>query len=41
MDDFWNFKDSWILVQHNWIWMLIALGLGAFVGWRSRNQSHS
>jgi hypothetical protein len=38
MEDFWNFKDSWIIVQHNWVWMLIALAIGIFAGWRSRDQ---
>lgn len=35
MEDFWNFKDSWIVVEHNWIWLAIALGLGVVVGWRT------
>jgi hypothetical protein len=35
VEDFWNFKDSWILVEHNWFWMLVALGLGLVAGWRS------
>jgi hypothetical protein len=35
MVDFWNFKDSWIVVEHNWLWMLVALGLGTIVGWRT------
>lgn len=39
MEDFWNFKDSWIVVQHNWIWMLIALAIGVFAGWHSRDQT--
>ena len=39
MEDFWNFKDSWIVVEHNWVWMLIALAIGIFVGWRSRDQA--
>ena len=38
MEDFWNFKDSWIVVQHNWVWMLIALAIGIFAGWHSRDQ---
>jgi hypothetical protein len=35
MEEFFNFKDSWILVGHNWIWLLIALALGIWVGWSS------
>jgi hypothetical protein len=35
MVDFWNFKDAWIVVEHNWLWMLVALGLGVLVGWRT------
>ena len=41
MEDFWNFKDSWIVVQHNWIWVLIALGLGVFAGWRTYDRPKS
>ena len=41
MEEFWNFKDSWIVVEHNWIWVLVALGLGVFVGWRTYQQPKS
>ena len=33
MPDFWNFNDSWIVVTHNWFWMLVAVVLGVVVGW--------
>lgn len=41
MEDFWNFKDSWIVVEHNWLWMLIALAIGIFAGWHSRDQANT
>lgn len=33
MVDFWNFNGSWILVEHNWVWVLVALAFGAWCGW--------
>jgi hypothetical protein len=39
MEEFWNFKDSWIIVEHNWVWILIALAAGIFAGWQSRDRS--
>jgi hypothetical protein len=30
-----NFHDSWYLVETNWVWILVALALGIWVGWRS------
>jgi len=41
MEEFWNFKDSWIVVEHNWVWMLIALAIGVFVGWHSRDHART
>jgi hypothetical protein len=35
MNEFMNWNDSWILIQHNWIWLLAAFCLGAFVGFRT------
>jgi hypothetical protein len=32
MNEFFNFNDSWILVQHNWVYLLAALLIGAYVG---------
>ena len=37
MNEPFNFHDSWYLVQTNWIWILIALALGIWVGWRSNS----
>lgn len=28
-----NFHDSWFVVQSNWVWILVALGLGIWFGW--------
>jgi hypothetical protein len=33
MNEFFNFHDSWIIVEHNWWLMLAALALGVWVGW--------
>lgn len=35
MTEFFNFHDSWYVVQHNWVWILMALALGIWVGWRT------
>lgn len=32
MNEFFNFHNSWILVQHNWVYLVFALALGAYVG---------
>lgn len=33
MIELMNFKDSWFLVQHNWLWVALALALGLWCGW--------
>lgn len=33
MVDFWNFKDSLMVAQSNWLWLLLALVIGLIVGW--------
>ena len=35
MSDFFNFHDTLIVVETNWFWLLVAFGLGIWVGWRS------
>ena len=35
MVDFFNFDGTWIIAQHNWWLLLAALGLGAWVGWKT------
>lgn len=35
MVDFWNFNDTMFLARENWVWLLVALGLGLLVGWFS------
>jgi hypothetical protein len=32
MNEFFNFNDSWILVQHNWLWIAVAFALGVYIG---------
>ncbi len=34
MNEIMNFKDSWILVQNNWIWLGLAFLLGVAVGYK-------
>jgi hypothetical protein len=36
MDLFAN--GFWTIVQHNWIWMLIAAAIGVFIGWKTCEQ---
>lgn len=33
MNGFFNFHGSWFVVEHHWLWMLVTLGLGIWVGW--------
>ena len=33
MTEFFNFHDSWFVVQYHWPWMLMALGIGVWYGW--------
>jgi hypothetical protein len=39
MNEFFNWNDSWIIVQHNWVWMLVAAAIGVWVGWRTCDTS--
>lgn len=38
MSDFFNFHDTWYVVQHHWIWILVALGLGIWFGWATAGR---
>jgi hypothetical protein len=33
-----NFTGTLFLVQAHWIWMLVALGLGCWAGWRLADE---
>lgn len=33
MNDLWNFKDTFVVAQENWVWLLFALIIGIVVGW--------
>jgi hypothetical protein len=33
MTEFFNFHDSWFVVEYHWVWMLLALGIGIATGW--------
>ena len=26
------------IIQHNWIWLVVAFAIGAFIGWRTCEQ---
>ncbi len=39
MNEFFNFNDGWYVVQHNWLWLLVALALGIWVGWRTYTRN--
>lgn len=38
MTELFNFHDTWIVAQSNWVWLLLALGLGIWVGWTSCSE---
>lgn len=33
-----NFTGTTVLLRFHWFWMLVALGLGAWVGWRTGGE---
>jgi hypothetical protein len=35
MNEFFNWHNSWILVQQNWFWLLVAFAIGAWVGFKN------
>lgn len=35
MNEFFDFTGTFFLVRANWLWMLVALGLGIWTGWVS------
>ncbi|WP_281432900.1 hypothetical protein [Aestuariivirga litoralis] len=35
MNEFFNWNNSQILIQHNWYWLLLALAVGCIVGFRT------
>ncbi len=39
MNEFFNWNDTWLVVQHNIWWMLLAAAIGAWVGWRTCDTS--
>ncbi len=39
MDLFAN--GFWTIVQHNWVWLVLALLIGAFIGWRTFDPASS
>jgi hypothetical protein len=38
MSDILKFHDSWIIAQHNWWLLVVALGLGIWVGWSTTHH---
>jgi hypothetical protein len=41
MNEFFNWNDTWLVFQHNWVWMLIAAAIGIWVGWTTCDTSNS
>lgn len=39
MNEFFNWHNTSILFQHNWVWLLLALAIGVWVGWRTCDTS--
>ena len=35
MNGLFNFHDTLIVAEANWVWLVVALGLGIWVGWKS------
>jgi heme/copper-type cytochrome/quinol oxidase subunit 1 len=33
MTDFFNFHDTLFVVGFHWLWLVVALALGIWVGW--------
>lgn len=33
-----NLPDYGLLLQHHWFWLVVTLGLGAWVGWYTATQ---
>ena len=33
MTEFFNFHDSWVVAESNWVWLAVSLGLGIWFGW--------
>ncbi len=40
MNEFFNFHDTWILIEQNWVYLAVAFGIGAFVGFRTCAPTH-
>jgi hypothetical protein len=34
MNELFNWNDTSIVLQHNWIWLLIAFAIGTWVGFQ-------
>jgi len=34
MNEFLNWNDTGIIIQHNWYWLLLAFVIGCWVGFR-------
>ncbi len=41
MAEFFNWNDSWYLISSNWLWIVIALGLGVWVGWTTNTPDEA
>ncbi len=35
MNEIFNWNDTWILIESNWLYLLVALALGAWTGFRT------
>jgi hypothetical protein len=41
MNEFFNWNDTWIVIQHNWFWLLVAFAAGCFFAHATRDKSSS
>ncbi len=41
MNEFLNWNNTLIIVQHNWYWLLLAFLIGAWVGFRTSGEKRA
>ena len=39
LEDPLTFTGTLFVLQFHWVWMLVSLGLGAWVGWRTAGEA--
>lgn len=39
MDELFNFHDTWYVFEANWVWVLTALAVGIWFGWKTSGDN--